>query len=72
MRASAALLVAVALAAAALGRPAAALASANPSEMLTYMPTELVHSVRTPAQVDGYPADFAAWQGRTVDVAFSP
>lgn len=60
-RAVTALLVAVTLAAVAVGRPAAALASANPSEMLTYMPTELVHSLQTPAQVNRYLADLASY-----------
>jgi len=53
--------VAVTLAALAVERPAQALASANPSEMLTYMPTELVHSLHTPAQVDGYLSDLAEY-----------
>ncbi len=42
------------LACAALGAPSAASARADAADTLTYMPTELVHSLWTPAQVDGF------------------
>jgi len=37
-----------------LALPRAALASADPADTLTYMPSELVHSIWTPAQVQGF------------------
>ncbi len=45
------------LACAALAAPDAAQAQANPADMLTYMPTELVHSIYTQAQVEGFLAE---------------
>ncbi len=54
---AAALLVIATLAAGGLGRPATALASANQAQMLTYMPTELIHSPQSAEQVDGHLAE---------------
>jgi hypothetical protein len=44
----------------ALGAPSA-LGAANPQDTLTYMPTELVHSIWTPSQVDGFLGDLASY-----------
>jgi hypothetical protein len=49
------------LLAGALGTPARALGAANPQETLTYMPTELVHSIWTPAQVDGFLGELSSY-----------
>jgi len=38
-----------------------ALAAANPQDTLTYMPTELVHSIWTPSQVDGFLSGLASY-----------
>jgi hypothetical protein len=45
-------LLAALLGCGALAAPGAARAEANPADMLTYMPTELVHSILGPAQVE--------------------
>ncbi len=42
------------LAGAAAAAPGAALARANPADMLTYMPAELIHSSWTQSQVEGF------------------
>ena len=44
-----------------LAVPAAASARADPSRMLTYMPTELVHSLYGPAQVEGFIGELAEY-----------
>jgi hypothetical protein len=45
----------------ALGSPTRALAAANADEMLTYIPTGLVHNKRTAAEVNGYLADLTSY-----------
>lgn len=45
----------------ALCAPAAAGASANPANMLTYMPTELVHSIHSAEEVEGYFAELGEY-----------
>src|SRR5271156_4209375 len=56
-----ALAVTIALVLPALALPASAAASANPAEMLTYMPTELVHSEHAPAEVQGVLGELAEY-----------
>jgi hypothetical protein len=53
--------VAVLFVGAALGSPTRALAADNADEMLTYMPTGLVHNTRTAAEVTGYLADLTSY-----------
>jgi len=54
-------LIAAVLLGSAMGLPARASALANPNEMLTYMPTELVHSRQTASQLNEYLSELSSY-----------